>query len=900
MRLGFLSIVGLAVAGWLGCASLSFARPPYKKALADHFGPLLAKKLNDCRTCHLPEQPGAKHNEEEKPHNVFGKRLVAVKAQLRKAGKGTDIIARMEAIAEEDADGDGATNLLELLAGRFPGEAEDKPSATEFAAARKAQGIYEERKTAYAWRPFDPVERPVVPKVNNTAWSRNPIDAFLTVAHDKHGLRPRPEAPKHVLLRRLYLDLIGLPPTPEEIRAFINDSAPDAYEKVVDRLLANPHYGERWGRHWMDIWRYSDWTGYGAEVRDSQPHIWRWRDWIVEALNEDKPYDQMIREMLAGDEIAPTDPKVLRATGFLVRNWFKFNRDVWLDRSIEHTAKAFLGVTLNCARCHDHFFDPITQKEYYQFRAFFEPHDIRTDPLPGQPDTTKDGLVRIFDAKLDAPTFLYVRGEDKNPDKKNLLGPGVPGALGGNLLELNPITLPAPAVFPDKQPWIIAETLQTHREAITKARTALAQAKAGKEPAQLEVDLAEAKLAALEAVLHAEKLAETAPKAADLDQAGKEAQRRQRQAALLEAKKTLLVAEKALAEAKGPAQPAAKKKVEEAVLALKKVDQANQQPLTAAYTPRATRSFPPTSTGRRLALARWIADPQNPLTARVAVNHLWLRHFGAPLVPSVFDFGANGQPPTHPALLDWLAAEFMSPSPLGGEGSGVRGKAWSMKHLHRLLVTSAAYRMDSTPDAANVAKDQDNRYLWRMNSRRLEAEIVRDAVLAVAGQLDPTFGGPELDQNLGLTTRRRSIYYRHAPERMMEFMLVFDSANVTECYCRTESVVPQQALAMANSVLVQTQARLLARKLAEKNQEAATFIQAAFDRVLGRAPTAEEASLCGQFLTQQAALLRDPKNLSGFQGGAAGPVPPSSDPQLRARENLVHVLFNHNEFVTVR
>jgi hypothetical protein len=344
----------------------------------------------------------------------------------------------------------------------------------------------------------------------------------------------------------------------------------------------------------------------------------------------------------------------------------------------------------------------------------------------------------------------------------------------------------------------------------------------------------------------------------------------------------------------------AKKKVEETAAAFKKADEAIKQPLTTVFAKRVTKSYPAISTGRRLALARWIADEKNPLTARVAVNHIWLRHFGAPLVPSVFDFGANGRPPSHPALLDWLAAEFMSPSSQRGEGPGGRGKEWSMMRLHRLIVTSAAYRMDSTTDADNIAKDQDNRFLWRMNSRRLEGEIVRDAVLAVAGQLDTTFGGPELDQNLGLTTRRRSLYYRHAPERMMEFMLVFDAANVTECYRRTESVVPQQALAMANSVLVQAQARNLARKLAEKKALAEVFIQAAFDHILGRAPTAEEAKLCQQFLTQQVDLLRDPKNLSGFQGGAAGPVPPSSDPQLRARENLIHVLFNHNEFVTVR
>src|SRR3954465_11322793 len=252
---------------------------------------------------------------------------------------------------------------------------------------------------------FAPPVRPPVPEVKNTGWVRNPVDAFVAAEHERRGLTPRPEPPRHVLLRRLYLDLVGLPPTRQELHAFLADTSPDAYEKVVDRLLASPQHGERWGRHGMDVWRYSDWAGYQAEVRESQPFVWRWRDWIVESLNGDKPYDRMIQEMLAGDELAPEDPRTLRATGFLVRNWRKFSRTVWLQDTIEHTAKAFLATTMNCARCHDPFFDPISQEEYYAFRAFFEPHEIRTDHLEGGAfDLAKDGLARAYDAKPDAPT----------------------------------------------------------------------------------------------------------------------------------------------------------------------------------------------------------------------------------------------------------------------------------------------------------------------------------------------------------------------------------------------------------------------------------------------------------------------------------------------------------------
>src|SRR5204862_6883381 len=208
-------------------------------------------------------------------------------------------------------------------------------------------------------------------------------------------------ASKEVLLRRIYLDLIGLSPTPEEQSAFLNDRSPRAYEKVVDSLLDDPRYGERWGRHWMDVWRYSDWAGWsgGNQIRDSKPHIWKWRDWIVESLNADKGYDQMIVEMLAGDELAPEGANILRATGFLVRNYKMLSREQWLEDTVKHTSQAFLGVTLGCAKCHDHMFDPISQAEYYQIRAVFEPHQVRTDRIPGQLDTAKDGLVRVYDTE---------------------------------------------------------------------------------------------------------------------------------------------------------------------------------------------------------------------------------------------------------------------------------------------------------------------------------------------------------------------------------------------------------------------------------------------------------------------------------------------------------------------
>ncbi len=293
-------------------------------------------------------------------------------------------------------------------------------------------------------------------------------------------------------------------------------------------------------------------------------------------------------------------------------------------------------------------------------------------------------------------------------------------------------------------------------------------------------------------------------------------------------------------------------------------------------------------------MARWIASENNPLTARVAVNQIWMRHFGEPLVPTVFDFGRNGQPPTHPELLDWLAVELV-------EGD------WRMKPIHRLIVTSAAYRMDSAATSeANLAGDPENRYLWHANPRRMEAELVRDSTLHLAGSLDLAIGGAELDQHAGLRVPRRSLYFRSSKEKKMTFLDMFDRANVTDCYRRSETVVPQQALAMVNSSLTLAEARRLAGTLAAELQTQATpdsqqaFIATAFERILCRPATAEERDACLEFLADQSARLGDSQALVSFTAGDENPVKPADDPYQRARENLIHVLLNHNDFLTIR
>ena len=691
------------------------AKPAHKQALALGMGSFLGAGLNDCRLCHEPGDTGP---HEDKPRNRFGAALEDARRELKKAGKPTDIPARLEWLADKDADGDGVPNLVEILTGHSPADPADKPTPDELNGAGKILGKYRRFLASYPWKPFEAVRRPEPPASAGDA-NANPIDAFIARGQAEREVTPRPEADRRTLIRRVTFDLTGLPPTPEEVRAFLDDGSPEAWKKLVDRLLASPRYGERWGRHWMDVWRYSDWAGWsgGNDIRDSQPHVWRWRDWIIESLNADKGYDRMIREMIAGDEIAPNDPATLRATGYLARN-FKSSREKWMTDVVDHTFLAFQAVTIGCARCHDHMYDPVKQREYYQVRAVFEPHKIRIDPVGGEKDLKKDGLARAFAADLKAVTYRYERGDERTPDKSSPIPPGVPVFLGPGFPEVKPV------------------------------------------------------------------------------------------------------------------------------------------PVIGGQ-----------STGRRTAFADWLTSQKNPLTARVAVNHIWLRHFGQALVPSVFDFGVNGRRPEHPALLDWLAADFMS-------------HGWSMKHLHRLIVTSRTYRQASTPDARSLAADADNLFYWRMAPRRLEAEAVRDQVLFVAGQLDLATGGPDIDHQQGLTNRRRSLYFRHAHEKQMEFLRLFDAAGVSECYQRRESVIPQQALALANSELNTSMAALIAGELSRRtgaNRE--KFITAAFERLIGRPPVTAELIECVDFLKA---------------GNATGETSPAR------YASLILVLFNHHEFLTVR
>lgn len=774
--------------------------------------------------------------------------------------------------------------------------------------------------------------RPAVPEARNSKSEiRNGTDAFVSAKLDEHGLTPRPPAEKHVLLRRVYLDLIGLPPTREELQAFLVDESPTAYEAVVDRLLRDPRHGERWARHWMDIWRYSDWYGrrHVPDVWNSAPQIWRWRDWIVRSLNADHGYDRMIREMLAADEVCPEDDDAAVATGYLIRNWYALNPNDSMRATVEHTGKAFLGLTFNCAHCHDHKYDPISQDDYFRLRAFFEPISIRQDRVPGEADPgpfeeysygklrkiQRLGAVCIFDKTPDAPTWFYTGGDERNRVKeRGSMPPGVPAFLSGTGFQpvgdsevkdrlkayptITPIELPPRAWYPGLRPAIQATVLADARAAISAAESEIVSATTATDGRSARLAAAATRLIAARAELKSVEARIAADRAkfgetpnADVAALARTASRLEREAALRKAEADVLAHESALAIAESKPMTDANR--------AKEIDTANKQLATSrpaldkaravaadsnseAYSPLSP-IYPKTSTGRRKALAEWITHRSNPLTARVAVNHLWSHHFHAPLVSSVTDFGRNGAKPTHPELLDWLSVEFMD-------------SGWSMKHLHRLIVTSTAYRRvssvgwDSIPTASTVATssnaktgrdgiptykaDPENRFLWRMNAGRMEAEVVRDSALYVAGKLDPKIGGQELENSEALTTFRRSLYYSVFPEQGGKSPLgeLFDAPDALDCYRRTRSVIPQQALALTNSELIHRLSAALVESTPPPTDEG--FIIAVFERILSRTPTTAELAACSQFLTEPA--------------------------NPRQRESLVRVLLNHNDFVTIR
>jgi hypothetical protein len=645
--------------------------------------------------------------------------------------------------------------------------------------------------------------RPLPPAVKEAAWARNPIDRFILARLEAAGLRPSPEAAREPLLRRVMLDLLGLPPTPDDIDTFVADRSADAWQKVVDRLLASPAYGERWGRHWLDLARFAESNGY--EFDEVRPDAWRYRDYVIAAFNDDRPYDRFIREQLAGDELYPGDATALVATGFNLLGPDMTDssdqvqrRQNTLNDMTDTAGLVFLGLTVGCARCHDHKFEPIPQADYYRLQAFFTPAAFRRD-LP----IATAAQRAHYQAALKEYTALVKPLQDE---------------MAGI-----------------EQPYrehLYAERLARLSD---EARAAHKTPEAQRTAAQKELVEKTARLLGVPQQNVLEAMS-----AADL------ARYRQLQERLKQfdgRKPAPLPVAMGLQEAGGPASKTF-------VLERGELSHpgAEVQPGFPIILRRDGHEAPRIPAGRRAALAAWIASPDNPLTARVLVNRLWQHHFGRGIVATPSDFGLRGRPPTHPELLDWLAAEFVQ-------------SGWSIKHLHRLMLTSAAYRQSSLASSEALAKDPDNELFWRMNRQRLEGEIIRDSLLAISGRLNRTMGGPGVfpptparskDWTVSPDPRdhvRRSVYIFARRNVRFPFLEAFDlpDSNMS-CPKRERSTTAPQALALLNDADVVAAAQALAARVGRAGQSDEDRITLVYRLVLARRPSAEEMRLAREFL----------------------------------------------------
>jgi hypothetical protein len=721
---------------------------------------------------------------------------------------------------------------------------------------------------------FQPVQRPPLPLGRGSVWVRSQIDAFVLARLQKEGLAPSPPTDKRTLLRRVYLDLIGLPPTPEEQQAFLQDGSPDAYARVVDSLLARPEYGERWARHWLDVVRYAESNGY--ERDGAKPFAWRYRDYIIDAFNKDKPYDRFVTEQLAGDELEDSNAEAQIATTFLrLGTWDDEPADPVVDRYdqlddvLGTTAATFLALTLRCARCHDHKFEPFTQKEYYSALAVFEPlkrpQNGRTDLT--RPVGTRKELAAYHMAvsKVDAEIAAVQRQLDglMKSIRNRVLATVASSGTGRkdwptnvSKTSLSPEAVTALKVATGK---LTPQQKQLVKKAEAQLEREIRQAATPGEKAQRE--RLEKQLAALNAAR---------PKDPPMAYIWYED--------TSQAPVTHVFRRGDPTRPKGSVGPAVP-----AVLA-------SRQPAPARPLAK--------STGRRLWLARWMTRPDNPLLARVMVNRVWQHHFGEGLVATPNDFGVMGQPPSHPELLDWLAAEFVA----GG---------WRLKALHRTIVLSSTYQMSTFADARMRQADPDNALLGRWRQRRLEAEVVRDSILAVNGRLNQQMAGPSIYPTLPRAVlegqsrpgegwgksdehqaSRRSIYiFAKRSLGVPELELLDTPDSTSSCEKRPISTTGPQALTFLNGSFVNQQAQSLADRLVhEAGSDARAQVQRAFGLVLCRPPSAGELHAALVFLKKQQRQIDTDLRRMNKDPAAA---------DRRALAALCLVLLNTNEFTYV-
>jgi hypothetical protein len=691
-----------------------------------------------------------------------------------------------------------------------------------------------------------PVAR-TIPHVKNAAWVKNPVDAFILAKLESKGLKPAPPAAKFTLLRRVYADLIGEPPTPHEADAFLTDTDPKAYEKLVDRLLADPRYGERWARHWLDLVRYAE--THGFENDGARPHAWRYRDYVIRAFNSDKPYDRFVKEQIGGDELYPKDADAITATGFArLGPWDELSTDHpqrwqdYLNDVTDTTGSVVLGLTVGCARCHDHKYDRISQADYYRLQSFYAGTKWVETRLPdGSDDPTYTQKTAAPKTRLDAARKQL--HDLRESHRSMALAEKQKQARNGEKVT---------AIKDDEIDRFLKDADRESRNRIEDEIRGLESQIAPYEPIA-EAISEDNRAGVTQHLLLRGNLATPGPEV-----------------------KPGFVA----ALVGGDVKP-------------------------ADITPPTTGN----TSGRRAALANWLGSHDNPMTARVMVNRLWQHHFGTGIVASPSDFGRNGDRPSHPELLDWLAIQFMD-------------QGWSLKKIHRLMLLSNTYQMSSKLDPAAAKVDPYNALLWRMNRIRLEGEPLRDSILAVSGRLNPAMGGPSVypkvsDEVLstGSTHKwgssseqdglRRTVYVFQRRSLVLPIVEAFDGADMTNtCPRRAATTIAPQALALFNGDFTRTEARFFAERVAkEAGDDRSRQIERAYKIALCRLPTAAQKQAALDFLTRQTQLHLHPNQQANAgpglqQAGLAAPDDKAEKEAVRAAlADFCHVLINTNEFI---
>jgi hypothetical protein len=737
--------------------------------------------------------------------------------------------------------------------------------------------------------------RPELPKVRQRDWVRNPIDHFILARLERESIKPSSEANRVTLIRRLCLDLTGLPPSPAEVEAFANDKNADACEKLVDRLLASPHYGERWGRHWLDVARYADSNGYSIDAPRS---IWKYRDWVIDALNADMPFDRFTIDQLAGDLVPDATLHQKIATGFHRNTQInqeggidpeQFRVESVLDR-VNTTATAFLGLTVGCAQCHDHKFDPITQKEYYQFFAFFNstvndghakgaPEGVLE--IPDEYEPMENVQKELEETEGDLDRYLNAKGSEVvkweqalTEDEKAKLKPDVRTALKVPFSELT-----------TSQKRIVYAAFRSDDAEFKQRNAKLTKLQKHQPKPVTTLVMVEAKEPRESAVFIK----------GDFTRRG----------------------EKVIPGMPAILQPISTKPAVTARGNQIQSDDAQTIPSPLAAEPQALgRSNSPepgqgegNSPGlTRLDLAKWIGDPENPLTARVIVNRIWQQYFGKGIVETENDFGTQGIPPSHPELLDWLANELMHPT-------SAHVDPWSLKHIHRLIVTSATYRQSSKARSDLASVDANNKLLARQNRLRLDGEIVRDVALAASGLLNDRLAGPsvfppqpdgvmtlgqsrrEWKPSTGSDRYRRGMYtflWRATP---FPTLTVFDAPDAfSTCTRRIRSNTPLQSLTLLNDeAFVEFSQALAARVLLESPGGDAARLQYACHLCLSRSPSAgERQRLLALLDSELDSLKKSPDEArSLIAPDASGDLL-----QLAAWTTIARVLLNLDETIT--